>query len=475
MFNEGTIKTIDNKTLQKWLASPDTYNKEITDILNYYYITDGAIFQLYDMMSNLSELNYSIKSFSIGKSQDKNIKKIDKIMEKKIKYKILTRDILTQLHSKGTLICTWLGTKEKPYLFIFDDLDYVFPAYRREGEMVANIDLSWFDEMQEDEREIYFSNLSSMKIREKYDAYKKDRQNNKHLELPIDKTIVLRTHTTNRNQRLGIPHGTQTLFDLQHKKKMKDLEVTIANKVMRAIALLKFKGKDDNDTRVVPKSKALVLKEVKRVLQLNQTDGGIACIGIPDFASFEFPEIKNSDKMLDSEKYKTVNRDISNGIGISTTLTTGLEGNFASAKLNLEMIYKKIGSSLEQIEEVYNKLIEWTLNGNDDYFLEFDKEMPLTKKEKIETLFKLHQEGFAIKPVVDLIDGVDYNDYIAQSIYEIEKLKLREKIIPPSLSYTSSGKEDSTSSTSDTDTSSDNQNTIVAKGNKRDSTPRAGV
>lgn len=473
MFNDGIVKVIETKTLQEWLSNPDKHIKDIHNLLNYYYISDGAIFQLYDLMYSLSDLNYSISSFENYKKDDENIGKINKIMKRKIKYKELTRDIINQLHSSGTIICTWLGSKSNPYLYVFDNLEYIFPSHRRHGELVGVIDLAWFDNMQEHERTIFFDNLSPIVTKEKYDLYEKnkDEQKYKYVELPTDKTTVLRTHTLSRNQRLGIPHGTQTLFDLQHKKKMKDLEIAIANKIIRAIALIKFKGKDDNDIKVPDTKRKKVFKEVKNALQKNQTDGGIACIGLPDFASFEFPELKNGEKTLDPEKYKAVNSDISSSMGISPVLTNGLEGNFASAKLNLEMLYRKIGVSLEQIESIYNKLLEWVI-GNDDYYIEFNKDMPLSKKEKLDVLFKLHQEGFAVKPIIDLVDGVNYEDYISQSINEIEVLKLREKITPPQLSYTGSHKDSDGSSEKD---SEENDNTIKAEENDRDNTPRANV
>src|SRR3712207_9144871 len=85
--------------------------------------------------------------------------------------------------------------------------------------------------------------------------------------LPISKTLVARIHTLSRNQRLGIPYGTQTLFDIQHKQKLKDLEQSIADKIIKAMAVLKFRGKDDNDSKVKESAKRKVLAGVKRALE----------------------------------------------------------------------------------------------------------------------------------------------------------------------------------------------------------------
>ena len=65
---------------------------------------------------------------------------------------------------------------------------------------------------------------------------------------------------------------------------------------------------------------------------------------------------------------------------------------------------------------------------------------PLTKKEKLDIYKGLSDKGYTIKPLLDYI-GEDFESYIDQSLYEIEELKLREKIIPSLTSNTASGKD----------------------------------
>ena len=71
--------------------------------------------------------------------------------------------------------------------------------------------------------------------------------------------------------------------------------------------------------------------------------------------------------------------------------------------------------------------------------MNFDKRIPLDAEKVLGALQALHSEGFAIKPIVDLLPDVEFQDYITQSLYEQETLDLYSKIKPPATSYTQSG------------------------------------
>jgi len=126
------------------------------------------------------------------------------------------------------------------------------------------------------------------------------------------------------------------------------------------------------------------------------------------------------------------------GTGISSVLGNGSGGNYSSANLNLDIIYSKIATMLEQIEEIYNQLIVITLGQNkgSNYYFEYDKQKSLTKKEKLDIYKGLSDKGFSIRPMIELVGG-DFESFINESIYEIDDLKLREKIIPQLTSFTS--------------------------------------
>ena len=444
---ENNMKTISNETLQKWFSNPDEYMKEINDLLTYYFIIDGNIGQLYDLFFSLSPLNYRIKVLERTNSYEEDMMKLKDAFERKVNHKILTREILVQTVHDGTCIGTWLGNRREPYFEVFDNLDYIYPYGKYKGKMVGVFDLSYLDSLKEEQQKAIFENLSPIVTKSKYNKYKNCNDIEKKkvyqlIVLPPETTLVARSRILSGNQRLGLPYGTQAIFDLQHKQKMKELERTIADKIIRAIALVKFKNLDEQGNKIKESTQKKVFGKVKKALEKNtNTKGGITVLAMPEFVNFETPEIKNGDKILAPEKYESVDNDISKGTGVSDVLTNGTGGNFASANMNLEMIYKKIGTLLEQIEVIYNQLIIIVLGKSkgSKYLFEYDKEMPLSKKEKINVVKSLTDKGYSVKHLTDML-GIDFDELIRDSLYEIEDLKLREKIVPPLTSYTMSDK-----------------------------------
>jgi hypothetical protein len=476
LFSSGQIKTISEKDLQSYFASPDTYYKELSDLMTYYYISDGDIYQLYTLIQVLPTLNYKINVLEMKSQYKKNLLLCNKMMQK-VKYKQLTRDLLSQECTNGTVVCTWIGDKKNPYLFVFDNLKYVFPKFRRQGEWVCIVDMAWFKTMKDEERNIYFNNLSPYVTEQDYNNYLGDTVKNRYIELPTDRTTCLRINTIYRNQRLGIPMGTQALFDKLHKQTLRNLEKSVCERVIKNIVVLKIGSKDNQEYSNMKLPRAVKQKITARVKQaLTQNlEGKIPVISLPEYTDIDFNSIEGMDA-LKKDKFEGINNDISNAIGVSNALTNGTGANFASAKLNLDILYKRIGIMLEGIEEVYNKLFRLILPNavKEDYNIEFDKATPLTVKEQLEVLQKLHSEGFAVKPIIDTLSGIDYQSYLNDSFYEIEKLGLRDRIIPPMSTYTMSGRDDDGIGRP-IDDDSTNPNTVGSKENGGNDTPRAGV
>jgi hypothetical protein len=482
LFSDGILKTVSAETLQTWFANPDQYYKEISDLMTYYYISDGDIYQLYNLIYILPTLNYKINVFDTSKKYEKNLAILNKTLYK-VKYKSITRDLLSQETAKGTVVCMWLGDKKNPYLFIFDDLKYVFPKFRRNGDWVCVIDMEWFRDMKEEERTSYFETLSPHVTESMYTAFLNNPQTKKYIELPQERTTCLRVNTLLRNQRLGLPMGTQALFDKLHKQSLKNMEIAIANKIIKNVAVVKI-GSDKNENyanaKLNPNIKKKIHANVKKALSEN-IEKGIAVIAVPEYVDIDFgSKSMNGLDGLKKEKFESVDDGITNATGIGKGLTNGNGGNFATAKLNLNTIYKRIGILLEGIEEVFAKLVTLVLPGNvaDEYYIEFDKTEPLSTKEKLDVLIKLNGQGFSLKSVIDLVDGVNYQQYLEQSFYEIETLKLRERIIPPLTSYTITNDSENDGVLGNgrpTDDNSDNDNTIKSKENDSNNNPNADV
>ena len=147
------IKNISLDTLQTWFTNPEMYQKEISDLLTYYYIVDGNISALFDMIFSLPELTYSIEVYERTENYEEDMKKIKIALEKDINHKRLTRQLLVQLAHEGTVLGTWLGTKKSYWFEVFHDLEYIYPwsTYKNYG-MVGVFDLAYIDTLTSDEK-----------------------------------------------------------------------------------------------------------------------------------------------------------------------------------------------------------------------------------------------------------------------------------------------------------------------------------
>lgn len=471
MFSRGIVQEYTPEQLLRFFSNPQQYKKELETVAEYYYTTNGDIFQQFDLAKILPSLNYRIQSSEKTANYEAHCSIINDAMRSTV-HKEITRDIITQLMASGTLIGIWMGNKKNPYLYIFDDLEYIFPAYRKNGQWCAWVDLAWFDTMSDMDRNIQFENLYPYVLSSDYALYKKDSSKSRYVELPMDRSVVLRTHTLKRNQRFGVTWVAQSMYDIMHKKKLKDLEKSVANKIINSVAVLTIGDKDNPNLSMNKTLKRKVYGGVKRSLEKNSEDG-ITCVAIPEFSKLEFED--SNSQPLDPKKFQSIDNDISNATGMSRTLTSGVGGNFASGKLNYEIVYKRISIMLEDIEnEVFRKLLGVILPKTfaNKYDIIYDKKPPLSQKEQIDVLIKLHAEGFGIKPIIDMLDGVDFDDYIEQSIYELDVMQLDKTIRPYQTAYTLSSKDGNKKSDDvATDKASESENTNKSQSNNGNDTP----
>ena len=456
----GAFSTISDDDIDKWLSNPNTYYTELTNLMKYLNITDSNIYQLHQILTSLPTLNYKIHTINVEKkTKDKDINLINNSLLK-VRYKQLSRELLMQTNVEGTTVCMWLGTKNEPYLHIFSNLKYVFPAFRRKGEWVCVCDMSWFDEMQEAERMYIFEELSPYVTENDYNNYKKNADEFQYKELDPKRTCVIRFGAMSRNQRLGIPSGCQVIKDIRHKNVLKDLDESISGNVIDKIPVLQI-GSSEKPNETIPKKvRRQIGSSVFKVLQGSKTEGKLGLITIPEYCNLTFLE---SDELegLDEGKYQTVNEDISSGLGISSSLLSG-SGNGSVVKYNLETLYRKISSQLDELDIVFQKFLNLVLGTNaNNYVFEFEKDVPLSNKEKLEVLTKLHAEGFSVKAIIDMVSGIDFESYVKQSMIEQES-NMYDVIKPPLTSYTATSSDltDDTSGGREKIEEPDNEETI---------------
>lgn len=483
LFTEGVTNEVSMDTIKQWLASPQRYKKELEKYAIYQYISNGDIFQLFDLMRILPKLNYSIKTLKLNNKNDEYSLDCRRAM-KEINHKELTRDILSQTISSGTLCGIWVGglpnkkknkTNETPYPILFNDLEYFFPARRKRGKWTVWCDLSYFTDMNEvDYKQDLLEELNPYITEKMLNDYA-DNSENRYVEFPIERTICIRTHVLRRNQRFGLPWNTPAIKDIKHQEKLKNLEKVAANKVMNAVSVLTIGNDKDPETygwKAIGKpTRNNIAKNVKTGLNTNK-EGEASVVILPEFCNLE--QKAPQTNVLNPDKFQSINSDIGNDTGVARTLTNGQGGNYAGANLNLEIIYNRISELLETIEvEVYNKLFQIILPNKigKDYYLEYEKGYPLSTAEKAKMFKELHMLGYSLKPLIELL-GEDFDDYVENSIYEIENMNLRDKIKPPMSTYTMSGDEEVGKAKEE---QSNNNSTITVEENGGNSQPKPSV
>lgn len=465
LYTHGIVDSITAEKLNTMFSNYDYYQSEIDDLIQYFYITNAEVRQLFEMVEVLPSMSHRIDAVDSNDSSSKQITKLNKHL-RKIKHKRLSRDITKQVVSSGTVVGIWLGNKSSPFPYVFDDVKMAFPVARNYyGEWVCVLDLAWFCNLNKDELTLYFDTFKTINLKNKYEDYQRNVNKNRYLQLPIDRTFCIGTGKLKRNQANGTSWATSGLFDVLHKKKLKDLEQALANKIINAVAILtvgsdKLEGKYSNEQ--LPRGvKQKIHTGVKSALEKKQL-GGVSVVTIPEYASLEFEDVNVSG--IGGDKFNTVNSDIKFAYGISGGMGNGEGTNYAIAKLNLDIFYKRLAVILEDIEdEVYAKLFNLMLpsNQSDNYYMIYDKEAPINKTERLAGLKGLTDKGWSIRHYVEEL-GIGFTEYLNETIYETEDLQLQQKIIPYLSSHTASGDDIAQATGRPTTSDSDvtNENTV---------------
>lgn len=439
VFAGGTGALFDIDEIDRWLQNPDDHRSEIEALSVYLYRTQPDVFQMVDMALSLPSLQYKIVGDATNKKYADYLKEIRKNMNM-IHHKISTRELISQTLIAGTTCGIWLDSEEgNPEMFVFNNLDYVYPAYVRNNEWVLWLDLSWLDGMSDLEKEGFFEVFDGIVEPSHYTEYQSNPEVNQFIELPIERTFCIRTHSVYKNQQFGLAWASQSMKDYAHKSKLKDLEQVVTNQGLNSIAVVTIGNEQFNDSKLSPLKKRTAFSGVKNALTTTTSQGKTTVIGVPHWVKVDFPDVKTDG--LNPKKFESINADINNSTnGIANLLSGDL--NFSSGQLILDVMYKKVGVMLEQIEElVYSKMIDVFIVDESDRYLfriEYDKQAPLSKKDKVGILKELNTSfGFSLKALLDEV-GIDAESYIEASFYEHEELDISNKIKPYQSSYTQS-------------------------------------
>lgn len=441
LFSKGIVKGLTPEQLENYLRNPDLNQGIIGDIADYYYLSNGEVRSLIDTVESLPSMQHRIKVLEKDDDTENNLKNLNKYLHK-INHKKISRGIMKQVYTKGSVVGLWVGRGKKLSPFILPDEKYYKVIKDLEGKFRVVLDLNWFVALDSSLLELYLTQLQGIVKPSDFENYRLDELGNRYVLVPVERSFVINHGTTSVNQTVGASSVLPALQDILHKKTLKDVERTVANKVINAVAVLTMgqnskQGEKQRDYDDIPLPLIRSIHgAVKEALAQGGTDG-LSLVSIPNFTKLEFPDVKVDG--LGDGKFKQTDSDIEKGLGLSPTILNGQGSNVGIANLHLDLFYRKLAVILEDIEyEVYNKLFNLLVKGGqkDNFYMEYDKERPLTLREKIEQQNKLNDKGWSSRHLIESI-GFDFNEYLEQTVYENEVLKLNTQLlIPPRTSYT---------------------------------------
>jgi hypothetical protein len=153
-------------------------------------------------------------------------------------------------------------------------------------------------------------------------------------------------------------------------------------------------------------------------------------------------------------------------LGVSSALIYGggeKSGNYGSSSLNADKFFRFIYAIIEQMESGLKFFFDDIVpSKNFNFEIIFARDTIVNRKEQFEMIKDLYTFGLgSAKHLIQEATGVNADKYLSLIQYEMDELKLREKIIPPPTSYTlSPSKETGRPTKDDAKTKDYNENDI---------------
>lgn len=482
----GTYYNVINyDQVKKWLKDHIAFNAQLRRTSRSLYNANGIYTNVIDYMVSLPTLDRVVYSINRNHSRFKKNREIYLLALRKMKDRLIARDILHKLAMDGTSFYYFETTESQEFPKYLNDIevdaiseinaefncsaiplptDYCRIVGRKNSSYVVAFDMTYFDQ--------FVSNGLSLKlkrfpkeIRSHYIAYKKD-LNKKWAILDNDKTICTKVRA-GLDERWGRPIGLSAFIDMLYDEYFIDTKRNILDEINSTIVYQTFpEGETKGTSSLTQKQQKQQHENIKNALFSRGSRKGLNFFSVASgtkldkiTTNVDFLKVKGEDELI---------KRIATNLGFAGSALNGQDGNYSSQQTNIEMVSAEIFSWLEQIQEEFNKVINANLIKDPRVYVELYY-LPIThvnRKTMVANMKDLYTSGRGSLTAWIASTGWNPEAYLALMDYELEE-GFDEKYPVHATSYTMSGKESGRPS----DDTSQNENTIKSKTNGSNENP----
>lgn len=480
----GTYYNVINyEQVKKWLKDHVRNNKELRRTSRLLYNSSGIYTNVIDYMVALPTLDRVIYSLNKGHARFKNNKDLFSLALRKMKDKIIARDILHKLAVDGTSFYYFETSASQELPQYMSDIevdivseinsefncsaiplptDYCKIVGRKNSSYVVAFDMSYFDQ--------FLSNGLSLKlkrfpkeIRDQYKNYKKD-ISKKWAVLDNNKTICNKVRA-GIEERWGRPIGLAAFIDMLYDEYFVDTKRNILDEINSTIVYQTFPEGEQKGTSSLTQTKQKQQHDnIKNALFQRGSRKGLNFFSVASGTKLD--KITTNVDFLKAKGEDELIKRISTNLGFAGSALNGQDGNFSSQTTNIEMVSAEIFSWLEQIQEEFNKVINANLIKDSKVYVEVYY-LPIThvnRKTMVANMKDLYTSGRGSLTAWIASTGWNPEAYMALMDYELEE-GFDDKYPVHETSFTMSGKAGAPT------VDSSNPNTIKSKTNGSNNNP----
>lgn len=488
----SSYNVLNIDALKRMLRDHIANNKQLRDVSNILYNSSGIYTNVIDYMTALPTLDRVV--YGSNKNHEKYKSNKEKYLTalRKMKDKIIARDIIFKSALDGTCFYYFETTEPNPLPRYFNDFDidqitevnaadfncgvtplptdYCRIVGRKNSSYVVAFDCSFFDQFTGNGRSLKLKKYPK-EIRKAYTAYKKD-MNRRWVVLNNDKTITNKVRAK-IDDPWGRPIGLASFVDMLYEEYFTDTKRSVLDDVNSTIIYQTFpEGEKKGNSSLTQTQQKAQHENIKNALFSKGVRKGVNFFSVASgtkldklSTDIDFLKIKGEEELITR---------ISTSLGFAGSLLNGQGGDYSSSQANIEMISAELFDWINQIQDEFNKVINANIIKDNKNYMEVYY-LPIThvnRDKQFSHAKDLYLSAGGSLQYLIATAGVNPDAYL--SLMDEEREDDYDSKYPPHLtSYTTNGDSESKGAGRNEDSDPTNANTIKSKSNGSNINPRA--